>query len=163
MAAGTPADLKVDVEERYSDQLLVELSNNDDTGATTKDDALILTACTDVIAFFRIDANLVWQLDDAAQVAEAARGVIETLRSYKARADDEDRVQKWRDSLRDRIRMITHNNRIQPATDGRTLASQRPANTRPDMDRINFDELVPGSHPSEADLFPPAGGLSEDS
>ncbi len=163
MAAGTPADLKLEVEARYTEQLLIELSNSDDTDATTKDDTKILTACRDVIAVFRIDANLVWDKDDDAQVREACRGVILQLRAYKARADDVDKMEAYRDTLRDRIRMITHNNRIQPSTDGRTKASQRPDGSRPDMDRVRFDDLVPGSHPSQAQQFPPAGGISEDS
>lgn len=161
MAVGTSPALKLLVEAKYTEQLLIELSNSDDTAATTKDDAKILLACVDTIAGFQINANLIWDDTIEIQNREITWGVILTLRAYKARADDVKNLENWEEKLRTGIRLVTHNNRIQPSSDGQTLASLRPVGSLPDMDRINLDSIIPGGTPSEGDDFPP-GGLSRD-
>lgn len=150
--AGTAAQLKTEVEARYSTQLLVELSNPDDE-ATTSSSAKILKACTDVIAAFRTSACLVWLETDEQHVEEAVEGVIYRLRSFSARASDMKAWRDWREGL-EALRLVTFSNRVAPTTDADTARPGLPSGAGPDLGRAFSHNLVPGSHPTERSSHP---------
>ena len=141
MSAAT--DLQAAVEARFSEQILIELSNSDDTNEDTPNDSRLEEACDDVIADFETYSMSEFDSSSARHMSFAVRGVIKKLRAFSARAEAEKAYEDWCDSL-EAVRAIEGNNRVEPTTDGHYEPTEVQQGTLPDMDRSFFDSLVPG-------------------
>lgn len=136
-------DLQAAVEARYSRQLLLEISQSDETNETDPSEDRIALACEDVISDFETYSMSEFDSTSKRHMSFAIRGVVKKLRSYAARAEDESKYEDWCASL-EAIRSVEGNNRVAPTTDSHYEPTQIPEGTLPDMDRRFFDGLVPG-------------------
>lgn len=134
-----------DVKDRYSDDQLIQLTNNV-PGATTVDDTLLGKAVADVEGAFVLYGNVVYDTTDAVHVLVGVEGVVYRLavfkRENKGAQSDWD---TWRSEQMPALRMQTHNNRIRPrSTSGRKPTVPR-YQEHMDVDGL-MRELVPVGH-----------------
>lgn len=134
--------LATHVQNRYSAQLLIELTNPDNADATTLDSTRLGLAAGDVEADFRIYAGTAYSDTDARHIAAAVPGVIQKLRIYMGQVADVFAAEEdWQKRLR-ALGMVTGRNRIRP-----TLASNltdENAQAQPPFRDSNFDDYLPG-------------------
>jgi len=131
--------LITEVQNRYSVQLLANLTNPQDSTSAVADTARLTLACTDIEAEFT-KKGMTYD-SSAITISAAVEGVIVLLQRRQGQTNGE---QAWKDYLADldRLRMITVNNRITPGS-GRTgnqaCNARQPLLLRHECHHADFD------------------------
>lgn len=139
------------VQNRYSVQLLRELTNPDEPADTAVDTAgRLQQAANDVEADFRVYAGITYDDADARHIAVAVVGVVQKLRVYMGQISDAmDAERKWRDMLVD-LSKVTSRNRIMPVA--ATNITDEDADAEPAFRDSNFDNYRVGEPRGRSDL-----------
>ena len=150
-----------EVKSRVADQRLVELTNPDDRDATTINATVLNLAVDDISAEFQVLAGATYTNTDARHVTYGVDGVVLKLLAYMGQSPSVAAFQSWKETVANRLRLVTGNNRIMPKSSSRlTPATEAPdgAIVRPYFD-INsaFGDLVPDVNDSgDSRAFPGA-------
>ncbi len=136
-------------EDRYSAQKVIELTNPDNPGGTSKNATRLANAAEDVQADFRIYCGVTFDLTDARHVAVAVEGVeIKLLRRIMTSGT---KLRELEEDYRRRLRAlakVTGRDRVMPTTKSVLTPSDEQTGTetvRPDFDRDHFDDLIPSA------------------
>ena len=137
--------LSTHVQDRYSSQYLVELTNPQNRGATTVNTTILDNASADVDALFDVYSGVEYDDTDAQHIAVAVEGVIAFLMRRTGQSAAESRITAWVSSMRDLSRIEGRNRvtpdsttRMQPSADDRLTSTPRPA-----FDDRRFDPFLP--------------------
>lgn len=137
--------LSTHVQDRYSDQYLVELTNPQNRNATTVNTTLLDNASADVDALFDVYAGVAYDDTDAQHIAVAVEGVIAFLMRRTGQSAAEARIAAWITSMKDLGKTEGRNRvtpdsttRMQPSSDDRLTRAPRPA-----FDDRSFDSFLP--------------------
>lgn len=134
--------LATHVQNRYSAQILRELTNPDDASATALNSGRLDRAVEDVQGDFRIYAGVAYVDTDARHIAAAVVGVIQKLRIYMGQiADAAAAEDDWHARLKS-LSLVTSRERISP-TLASNLTDDNP-NAEPPFRDSNFDDYLPG-------------------
>jgi hypothetical protein len=106
--------LITEVQNRYSVQILANLTNPQDSTSATADISRLTLACNDIESEFT-RKGMTYD-SSPMTISAAVEGVIVLLRRRQGQTSGET---EWQDYLKDldRLRMITANNRIKPVSD----------------------------------------------
>ena len=139
--------LSDEVKDRIADQRLVELTNPDDRDATTINSTILNLAVDDISAEFQVLAGVQYTNTDKRHVTYAVDGVVLKLLAYMGQSNSAAAFQSWKETVANRLRLVTGNNRIMPKSSSKlTPAKEAPdgAIVRPYFDlNSSFGELVP--------------------
>lgn len=127
--------LSSNVQARYPNQILVNLTRAGDTTATTVDSTKLGYAATDVEAYFKIWGNATYDDTNARHVAVCVPAVILVLQMYSAQTQDQyDSLLKSIEKLmkdeakidaRDKI-AVTTSSQLTPSQENPTGGTVRP-------------------------------------
>lgn len=139
--------LSTHVQNRYSTQYLVELTNPQDRNATEINVTLLNNAFTDISSLFEVHAGVTYDDSDPRHIATAVEGIIALLMLRTGQTAAAGRMGAWLDSVR-ALGEITGRNRVtpdsttkmQPSEDDRLTSTPRPA-----FDDRRFDAFLPSS------------------
>ncbi len=141
------ATLDVEVQNRYSAEKLIQLTNPDVPSASAIDTTRLLNAVADVIADFDIIANTTFTPTDARHIAVGCEGVILKLQMRQLNVDPSDLRKQWNDMLEALGQSVGGRDKTQPTTDAVAVPSSEQAQTgqtvRPLFDRTRFDRGYP--------------------
>lgn len=146
--------LVASVQARYSAQLLLSLTNPQDSTATVEGAARLALAATDVEAAFKVYAGAAYDDADPTHVSLAVEGVLVKLRVYLGQTKAEEQYTAWTKRLDD-LRKIGANDRILPVSSSvlEPASESRDGETvRPWSDIGVFDHLVPDPPGGSSDL-----------
>jgi hypothetical protein len=133
---------------RYSTGFIAQITNPQAPEATTYDATKLARACTDIEAEFA-KIGLTFVVTTATHVVTACEGVIALLRKRSGQLGGWDEWRDWRDVQLERLRLVTTNDRITPASNSKvTPRDENPTNdpdVRPDYDDSQFDNIVPAA------------------
>lgn len=137
--------LSTDVQNRYSTQYLIELTNPQNRNATTINTTLLNNAGTDIEALFEVYAGVTFDDTDPQHIATGVEGVVAFLMRRTGQSAAETRIEAWISSTR-ALGEIEGRNRVtpdsttlfQPSRDDRLATTPRPA-----FDDRNFDAFLP--------------------
>lgn len=139
--------LSTHVQDRYSTQYLIELTNPQNRNANTVNTTLLANASSDVDALFDVYAGVIYDDADAQHIAVAVEGVVAFLMRRTGQSTAETRISAWVSSMRDLSRTEGRNRiipdsttRMQPSADDRLTSTPRPA-----FDDRRFDAFLPKS------------------
>lgn len=108
--------LEAHVQNRYSTQLLIELTNPDNPAATGINTAKLSQASADVIADFRILAGTKYNDNDERHVSIAVQAVVLKLQIWMTRSPIQERLEsRYRDLIKGDLALVTGRNRIIPS------------------------------------------------
>lgn len=130
---------------RYSNARLVQLTNPDAArGTTSVDTTRLAAAATDAAAEFALLAGTAYDGTDAGHVAAAVLGVIWKLETYAgpAGANTERSWAAFSEAC-ERVARTEGRNRVWPTGTGTLDPSTEVANSRPDQDRMRWDDVTP--------------------
>ena len=116
--------LEDEVLNRYSLQILVNLTNPQDSGALALDATKFTNACTDIESEF-LKKGMIYS-SSTMSISSAVEGVISLLRKRQGQTGGN---QEWSDWLKDlvRLQMVSSNDRIMPIARSQSCDStQRP-------------------------------------
>lgn len=134
-----------EVEARYSDQLLTNLTNPQDSPATSIGTAKLQDACDDVEADFQVYCGVEYDNADARHVSTAVQGVIIKLRQRTGQIATADFEDTWISRL-EALAKVTGRDRVLPVTDG-ALGNSDETNggqiTIKEFDPVHFDQVIP--------------------
>ncbi len=137
--------LSTHVQNRYSSEYLVQLTNPQNRNASTIDTTLLGFSVDDVDALFDVYAGVAYDDADATHIAVAVEGVIAFLMRRTGQSAAEARVTAWLSSIRalggveGRNRVTPDSTtRFQPSADDRLTSTPRPA-----FDDRRFDPFQP--------------------
>jgi phage gp36-like protein len=138
--------LSSNVQARYGAQLLRNLTNPQNSTATTLDTARLTAACNDVAGDFRIYCGVVYDDTDARHIGVGCECVITKLRLYSGQVKVEDVQKDYIARLKDLAR-VTGRDRIVIETNS-TLSPSQEQNyngsaPQPEFDIRDFDNYVP--------------------
>ena len=144
--------LATHVQNRYSTEYLIQLTNPQNRNATTVNTTLLGFSADDVDALFDVYAGVAYDDSDATHVAVAVEGVIAFLMRRTGQATAEARVTAWLASIR-ALGSVSGRNRVtpdsttkmQPSEDDRLSSTPRPA-----FDDRRFDDFMPNAPAAEA-------------
>jgi hypothetical protein len=139
-----------EVKNRIPNEKLVQLTNPDDPDPTTVDDTLLGFAVSDVEADFKVfGGGITYNNSDDRHVSFAVIGVVRKLQLWKLESAADEKHEAWQKSIRDRLRLVTGNNRVVP----KSSSDLTPTEEAPDgvTVRPHFD--VESTH---SDLIPEA-------
>ncbi|HBY62159.1 MAG TPA: hypothetical protein DEH78_20255 [Solibacterales bacterium] len=142
--------LSSNVQSRYSAQILVNLTNPQDSAPTTLDSTRLTNACTDVEAWFKVYANTVYDDANAIHVAACVPAVILMLQMYSAQTVDQ--TESLRDGIKgaltDAGKILARAKVISTTNSQLTPSDENPTGgeIRPDFDRSRFYDLVPDDY-----------------
>lgn len=149
-----------EVKKRIPAQRLIQLTNTDNTNASTIDDDVLELACDDTSKNFTEAVGVDYDNDNPTHLANIVDGVLITLMKWaerwnKAMQEMEDR---WYEKLNKLRLSIGGNVRLSPQTNSQLTPSddkrgQTITTVRPDFDSSKFDSLKPN---------PPFGSDSEE-
>lgn len=148
--------LSDDVQARFSDAELIQLTRSGQAGSTTTiDTTLLATVAGDVEALFPVYMGAAYDSTSSLHVALACEGVRAKLRSRTKDATGRTRSEwdQWKDDVREAAK-IGPRARIAPATGSRYTAS-RPDDTntvRPAFDDRDFEGYMGEPPPSDPDV-----------
>lgn len=150
------ADLVEQVRARFSEQLLVELTNPGLQGETAIDDLRLRTACDDAEAEFLTVAGVAFSATDNEHVAACVIGAVYYLHLYSGMQTDlMSRLRTlWENRLEAVGTRVGSRRRIRPESSSVLLQSTQRTNTQPDFDRTRWDDVVtrlPGGTANEGD------------
>lgn len=143
-----------EVTTRYSNARLVQLTNPDAArGSTSVDTTRLAAAATDAEAEFALLAGTAYDGSVASHVAAGVLGVIWKLETYAgpSGASTDRSWQAFFDAC-ERVALTAGRNRAWPTGTGTLDPSNEVANSRPDQDRLRWDDVT---------LRPP-GGYADD-
>lgn len=150
------ADLATEVQNRYSAEKLIQLTNPDLPNASSVDSTRLANAVLDVIADFDIIANTTFDQTDTRHIAVGCEGVILKLQMRQLNVDPSDLRKQWNEMLEALGQSVGGRDKTQPVTDAVATPSSEQAETgqvvRPLFDRSRFDRALPQP--------PGAGGFS---
>lgn len=151
--------LLTQVTTRFSNQRLVELTNQDARTATSYNATVLAAACTDAEAEFETLAGVVYDDNEPKHVVAAIRGVLYHLHNYRGIAFEElQRFQERFEKACEDVALVTSRNRILPRTNSQLTVPSESANGEtiyPDFDREAFDGLVPRAPTNNFDVGRP--------
>jgi len=143
-----------EVQNRYSAQILINLTNPQNTSATTLDTTRMNNAVTDVQADFKIEAGTTYDNSVDTHVVVATEGVYAklVLRSGQSGEAGFRLHESYLEKLR-RLALITGRDRISPSTDSLLTPTQDESGDLPAFDRKNFKGYIPNapSQPTTGD------------
>ena len=133
------------VQSRYGDQYLVNLTNPGDNTATTIDSTRLALAATDVEANFEIFAGVEYDDTDPQHVTVGVEGV-EVLLKFRA---GHTTVEEWSDWIEKRLKpmsLVGARDRIMPTTNSEVTPTSESdtGDGRPYFDSRRFRYLIPG-------------------
>lgn len=122
------ATLSADVQARFGEQFLIQLTNADASGggtsATAIDTVRLDAASTDVQAEFEVRAGVTYDENDPRHVMACVDGVVLTLKARGPMpSESAEDLRNWRSSL-DRVAWVTGRDRIMPQTGTTTTRSK---------------------------------------
>lgn len=135
-----------EVVSRYADSELTQLTNQDDTNATTPNTTRANAAVTDVQAQFKILAGVEFDLTDARHVATGVECVVALL-ELRAKGGTTQQRQRWEEcktSLRE-LGAVTGRDRVSPVSSSELTPSDEasPGETvRPAFDDQQFRGII---------------------
>lgn len=139
-----PADLVEAVRDRYSEQLLVELTNPGVQGDASVNDLRLRTACDDAEAEFLTQAGVAFDLSNAEHVAACVLGAVYYLHLYSGMQTD--LMARTRTLWENRLEAISvrvgSRRRIRPTSSSTLIPSTQRVGQQPDFDRARFDDVV---------------------
>ena len=146
-----------EVEARYPESTLIQLTNPNDQDASAVDATILGLAVTDVQADFLTYTATTYDNSEAQHVAVAVEGVVAKLNMRKEAAGDVavSKHDKYIERL-EILAQVTGRDRITPkSTSVLTPSSERVAGStdpvRPDTDRPDYDDLIPDEPRSTRD------------
>lgn len=139
-----------DVKSRIPVKRLVQLTNADDTTATTINDTVLQNACDDAEDIFTVRVGVLYDNSKPFYLAHIIDGVLVCLMKRVERGNQaaQDMAEQWYDQLAILRQTIGGNLRLSPATDSEMTPSKdkRGVTTsivRPAFDPAKFDSLRP--------------------
>lgn len=139
------AALDVEVQARYSNEKMVQLTNPDVPNAQVVDTARLANAIRDVISDFNVHANTVFDQTNDDHVATGCEGVIIKLQMRQLNVDPSDLRKQWIDMLEALGQSVGGRTKTQPTSDAVAEPSQDPQGSRPAFDPTRF---TPGYAPN---------------
>lgn len=138
------------VKARVPTQDLIELTNKDDTNATSIDDTVLQLAVDDAEGAFETLCGKAYDDTDKRHVAHIWQGVQFFLMIYAGETTTESsKYQEWSRKIKEELRLVTGNNRMKPKTSSKlTPADEAPGGiqVRPYFDTEDgFTDYVPES------------------
>lgn len=140
--------LETHVQNRYSNQLLVQWTNPQNSTATTIDSDRLGYACDDVEAWFKILAGVAYDDTDARHIAVAVEGVQARLKNI-AGIENSSEWDNWKTDMKD-FAKVTGRDRIKPTTTSTLDPTDERSGDGPWSDRSAFDRLIPDSPASDS-------------
>ena len=141
-----------EVKKRVTTQRLIQLTNTDSPNATTVNDTILGTACTDASENFKVLVGVDYDNTNPIHVANIIDGVVITLMKWAERWNKavQEIEEGWhsrlgilRLSIGGNTRLMPQtNSELTPSTDKRGVATSI---VRPDFDSSRFDTLRPNS------------------
>lgn len=134
------------VTARISDELLIQLTNQDTRGTgLTVNTAVLAAAVADAQAEFSLETAITFVDTDPQHLWAGVKGVLYYLHAYSATQKENTSKLKneWLDALNKIARTLGGERRIMPKTDSQADPSQRRAGYLPDEDRQRWDSFVP--------------------
>ena len=137
--------LASNVTARYATQLLVNLTNPNDSTATTINTTKLGNATTDVEAEFATIVGVAYDDSVATHVAAAGIGVIGRLQEWTGHASAAETISRYLARLNS-LALVTGRDRILPQSEGVLVPSEPdPAVTvRPPFDDDVWEGIIPG-------------------
>jgi len=136
-----------DVQARYANELLVELTNQGVRTASTANTTKIAAAIADASAEFEEETGIVPDAANASHTAAISVGAVHylhvytTIQSERARRFAED----WTKWLKRLASSKGNERRLLPSTSSTANPSERTAGHRPDFDREQWDAYTLGA------------------
>lgn len=141
------ADLATEVQNRYSGEKLIQLTNPDVPNASAIDTTRLANAVADVIADFDIIANTSFNQTDTRHIAVGCEGVILKLQMRQLNVDPSDLRKQWNDMLEALGQSVGGRDKTQPTSDAVAVPSSEQSETgqtvRPKFDETRFDKAYP--------------------
>ena len=147
--------LRSNVEDRYSDQYLINLTNPQNPSATTVNTALLILAATDVQGAFETYAQVVYDDTEAQHVEIGVSMVIAKLKMYSgqgggdALAEHDRSIERLKDLSR-----VTSRARVTPRSKSELVPTNEQIGTetvRPLTDGRRFNDIIPSAPPANDD------------
>lgn len=139
--------LATDVQARYADQVLVNLTNPGESAPTTVDATRLGLAADDVQADFEIVAGVVYDGTDGRHVSVAVQGVMAKLFRRTSHSSADDRETEYFRRLNN-LAKVTGRDRLLPSTISLldpSLDSDDGSTRKPAFDDKVFREVNPGA------------------
>jgi hypothetical protein len=135
-----------EVQNRLSSQLLINITNPQNSTADSIDTTRLSNAVSDVEADFKIECGVAYDNDDETHVTVAVQGVYAKLLIRSAQVDAVSYAfhDKYIERLR-ALKLIAGRDRIVPDTDSLLTATEDTSGDIPAMDRKNFRGFIPRS------------------
>jgi hypothetical protein len=130
-----------EVQSRFSSQILINVTNPQNSAATTVDTTRLGNASTDVQADFQIEAGIAYDNTVATHVNVAVDGVYAKLlirAGQGGKAEHDEYIERLR-----ALKLITGRDRISPSTDSLLSPSTDVIGALPSFDRKNFAGFIP--------------------
>ena len=131
-------------QNRYSTQIRTNVSNPQNTAATTPDTSREAEADTDVKAEFKM-RGITPDEDDDRHITVAVRGIYAFLCTYTGQMNADELMTRFYDHL-DLLRETTSRDRIQAVSNSNLKASEDENNALPASDKDRLRGYVPKTH-----------------
>jgi hypothetical protein len=147
--------LASETEDRYKGGLLLELTNQGSTTATTVDQTVLGLAAVDAAAEFQLETGLVLDITDTRHLAAGIVGVLHFLHEYTGiQSERGGRIRdRWLSWLERIAATAGHELKVLPRSGGRLVSSTPTDQRAPDGDRTRWDRYT---------LKQPGGSTQED-
>ena len=139
--------LQTEFTDRYPNQKVIELTNNDDVGATTVNTTTLDAAAADVQADFRLYSGVLFDLTDNRHVVTGVKGMefylTDRIGVFGGAIRDQI-FDIWKSRLED-LGNVTSRERISPTTNSRLDVTGDSADglDKPAFDTLRFGDYIP--------------------
>lgn len=141
------ADLTTEVQNRYSAEKLIQLTNPDNPAALTLDATRLASAVADVLAAFDVYANTTFDQTDTRHIFIGCEGVILVLQMRQLNVDPTELRKQWIGMLEALGQSVGGRTKTAPTSDAVAQPSSEQAESgqtvRPLFDRTRFDRYAP--------------------
>ena len=134
-----------EVKGRYPSSLLIELTNQGNTAASTVNDTVLGYAASDATAEFKVETGLTFDLTKPAHIACCSAGALYYLYSYSGIETQTSRKERLRfEKFMAKIDATTGaGKRIHPTTTSTLSPTPERSGAKPDMERSRFSQMTP--------------------
>jgi hypothetical protein len=153
--------LSTEVIARVSSALLIELTNQGSTTATTVNTTLLGHAASDAEQEFLVETGLTFDASKPLHVAACISGVLYYLHSYTGiQSERQESIKaRWQQWLAKAARAVGGERRLMPQTSSVKKPSTPVTNALPDNDRTRWRRVVPNMPFGDVDQIGERDGL----
>lgn len=130
--------LDSEVKARWSNQILVQASNPQNSSQTTIDQTRLTNAETDVEAAFKVMCGVAYDNTDARHVMYATEGVYVRLLVLTGQSPNAE-WKEWKKDLKEELALVTGRDRIKPSSNSQYKVTREEPNELPRADKSVFD------------------------